>query len=343
MTTQQWKESYETVDEILGDPGSRYFGGGYRSVQQRVFDVRLDTRNRTAHALAQVTYPKSWSTRNDRELKPHLSSIDGFVIASQLVESYLREAYGLDDGSARDAWIRHCTIKSGSAPTLELERIPVALALVATQADPGTLCGFRSDFRVKVGSLSVELSLDHSLFVARKVNVAFADVSACLGEGEQRYLAGGYKRTNVEVTQISLSSAHDHARARFRFGYASDNGRDGLSGSYLPCISIPDALVGTAQLAQAVLYRRDDLTRATSGNMWMRKISVTIAQPAPDECFDVETWVAQAHVLPIGDRRLRTAKFKVVLPSMEAEFSLAHELPADRHACEHEAAMAQAV
>jgi hypothetical protein len=60
----------------------------------------------------------------------------------------------------------------------------------------------------------------------------------------------------------------------------------------------------------------------------MRKISVTIPRPAFETTFEIKTWVAQSTVVPIGDSRWRTAKFKVSLPSMTSEFSLAHELPA---------------
>src|SRR5262245_45025114 len=109
-------ERYESVDDVLGTAETRYFGSGYRSVEHRVFDVLLDTRSCAAAAYAEVIYPASWSKKPNQELTPHLSSIDGFVIATQLMEAYLREAFGLDDDSVRDCWIRKCSVKSGPTP-----------------------------------------------------------------------------------------------------------------------------------------------------------------------------------------------------------------------------------
>ena len=321
-------EHFAIVDEILGDASTRYFGSGYRRVAQRVFDVRVDTRNRCAGASAAVTYPSSWSTKTDRELTPHLSSIDGFVIAAQLVETYLREAYGLDDLSVRECWIRRCTLKSGQAPTLELDAIPVSLALLETKPDPSSMCGYYSELRIKVGSLTLELLLDHPLFVQRIVRTSFPDVECCLGRADQHYLAVGYKHTRVGVSDLFMNNSADRARVRFDIDYDATRIPDGLSSDYFPFLSIPDALVGTAQLAQALLYRYDDITRATSRNLWMRKFTVDIPRPAvPTPGFAVDICITQANVLPIGDRRWRAAKFNVTLPSMTAEFSLAHELP----------------
>lgn len=324
---------YDSVDEILGDPATRYFGSGYRNVQQHVFDVQIGATSSRASATARVTYPDSWSTKTNHELVPHLSSIDGFVIATELLEAYLREAYALDDAGIQDCWIQHCTIKSGQTPTLDLERVPVGLQCTSTRADAGAMFGRYSEFTLKVGSLGLDLVIDHPVGTdtnERKSRTSFKAVDELLGEMAQRYYGGGFKTTHVAVRHLELSPFVDGASAKVHVTHAPQLVTRGLSGNYQPFISIPDALVATAQLAQVVLYRRDNLTRATSRNMWMRKISVTIPRPASlatDTTFEVKTWVAQASILPIGHSHWRAAKFKVTLPSMNSEFSLAHELP----------------
>jgi Pseudomonas avirulence D protein (AvrD) len=322
-------ERYATVDDVLGDAETRYFGSGYRNVKQRVFEIRIDTQKYAAAACAEVLYPASWSTKQNKELTPHLSSIDGFVIAAQLMETYLREAYGLDDVSSRDCWIRRCTVKSGQTPTLELARIPVSLRLVSTKSDASAMCGYLSNFTIVVGSLQLEILVDHAVAVQRRVRVSFGDVECCLGEQQEHYLAGGYKNSRVTVSDVSVSRPTSRARARFSVDYDAAREHGGLSAAHFPFISIPDALVGTAQLAQTLLYRQDNITRATSKNMWMRKFTVTIPRPAvPEPKFEVETWISQANVLSVGGSNWRTAKFNVTLPSMTAAFALAHELPA---------------
>jgi len=321
-------EHYDSVDEILGDPTTRYFGSGYRNVQQHLSEGVIDTIEGSAIAVARVSYPDHWSSKKDRELVPHLSSIDGFVLAIQLVEAYLREAFGLDDDSARECWIQHCTIKSGQAPTTDLERIPATLTLASTKLDPNAMFGRYSDFRVKVGSLGLDLVIDHPIVSERRVRAIFADVEDTLGAACDRYYGDGFKQNQVAVRHLELNSVVDRASATVSVAHSPVPVNRGLSGNYLPFIAIPDALVGTAQIAQAVLYRRDNLTRATSRNMWMRKISVTIPRPAFDTTFGIKTWIAHSSVLSIGESRWRTARFKVTLPSMTSEFSLAHELPA---------------
>lgn len=319
---------FDSIDDILGDPATRYFGSGYRSVQQRMFEGVIDSADGTACAVARVMYPDHWSTKTNRELVPHLSSIDGFVLAIELVEAYLREAFGLGDAGARDSWIQHCTIKSGQLPTLDLENIPATLSLVSTKLDPSAMFGRYSEFKVKIGSLCLELVIDHPVLRERHVRAIFADIDDVLGPACSRYYGDGFKQNRVHVQHLELNPFVDGASASVSVAHTPEPVNHGLSGSYLPFVAIPDALVGTAQIAQALLYRRDNLTRATSRNMWMRKISVTIPRPAFETAFEIKTWVAQSSVLPIGESRWRTARFKVTLPSMTSEFSLAHELPA---------------
>lgn len=322
-------ERFQSLDEILGDPGQRYFGTGYRHVEQRVLDVHIDTATHSATARGQVIYPASWSVKKNRELIPHLSTIDGFVIAVQLLEAYAREAFGLDDRTTRACWLRHCCVRAGPTPTLELNSIPVSLTMTESRPDSTAMGGFLSTFRVKVGVLALDLTLDHPLFVERNVCIALSDVDASLGSPQLRYYGGGYKSTQVQVSDVVLDRSAARARARFHLDFAEGHSHTGLSGEYVPFISIVDALIGTAQLAQAVLYGQDRVNRASSGNMWMRRVSVDVPRPlAPAQAFDVETWIRHASVVPVGDRRWRTAKFDVVVPSLHsAEYCVAHELP----------------
>ena len=321
---------YESIDDVLGEASTRFFGTGFKHVVQRLGAARIDVANARATCTADVRYPPSWSKKTGGELAPHLSSIDGLVIAVQLAEAFIRVAHALDDDAIAQSWLRGCTLRAGTAPTLDLGMVPASLAFVRREVSADALHGGLSHFNVQVGTMVIQLVLDHPTPLTRDERVQIDDLEALLGPASGRYFGDAYRNTSIRARPLELEAAQLRARATVHIDYddPSRAPRAGLAGAHAPFLSPIDAMVSVAQLAQAVMYDHDRITRAVSNNLWMRKIAISVPRPQFVARFPVETWITKSVIVPARDRRWRSASFGLKFPALQAEYSVAHELPA---------------
>ncbi len=125
---------FSSIDDLLGDSRTRFFGAGYRLIRRHISDVTLDTRESGVEANAGIEYPSDWSKKKNRELQPHLSSLDALAIAAQLAETYLRTVFGVEGTAADRLRIERCSLKPGPTPTTELDRIATRCTFVGVDA-----------------------------------------------------------------------------------------------------------------------------------------------------------------------------------------------------------------
>lgn len=322
---------YASIDQVLGDSRGRFFGAGFRQVRQRILDVRIDARAKTVHANAHIVYPPTWSKKN-HALQPHLSSIDAFMAGAQLCEMYLREAYGIGALASRQMWIRRCVLKAGNVPTLDLEAVPALCTLLKTERSEDSLCGYLSSFTGRIGSMGVEFVIDHPLIAATEdVAVQYENATDLLGPPGQRYYGAAYTETHVLMQDVELDPVANRARSRLSLEHPSQmQNLEGMGAAYVPFVSALNGIVSVAQLAQALMYHYDGITREASNNLWMRKIAISCPLPfTPSRSMQVETWCNKTSLLPIKDTVWRSSSFIVTLPGIYGEYSLAHQLPSD--------------
>ncbi|SET49419.1 AvrD family protein [Stigmatella erecta] len=322
---------YASIDEVLGDSRGRFFGAGFRQVRQNILDVRIDARAKTVHASTHIVYPPTWSKKN-RALQPHLSSIDAFMVGSQLCEMYLREAYGIGARASRQMWIRRCVLKAGNVPTLELEAVPALCTLLKTERSEDSLCGYLSSFTGRIGSMGVEFVIDHPLIDAKDgVTVQYENATDLLGPPSQRYYGSAYTETSVLMQDVELDPVANSARSRLGLENPSQlQNLEGMGAAYVPFVSALNGIISVAQLSQALMYHYDGISREASNNLWMRKIVISSPLPVtPSRSMRVETWCNKTSLLPIKDTLWRSSSFIVVLPGHYGEYSLAHQLPSD--------------
>jgi hypothetical protein len=315
-----------SIDDFLGDSSTRYFGAGFRHVSHRIHDVRVDSAARAATALVDVRYPTAWSRKRNRELQPHLSSIDALTVAADLADLHLRCAYGFDANGAARCWLRGCVLKAASTPTTDLRRVPVSSSLERTDADPDSLCGHVSHLTCRVGSIAVDLVVDHPVVEPGSGTVTFAHIDEALGRGDCRHYGEGYKRVSIRIGDIRSDEA-GRIDAEIDFRPSGVWLPDGLSADYEPFMSMAHAIVGGAQLAQVVLYKYDQITRERSNNLWMRKIAMRMPKPvALDGPFRGQTWITKTNIIPMKSAQWRSASFVLTFPGLEVDYNLAHEL-----------------
>lgn len=321
---------YASIDQTLGDAKGRFFGAGFRQVRQTVREVHIDAGAKEVRASATIVYPSTWSKKR-HSIQPHLSTIDAYIIGAQLCEMYLREAYGIDAQSSRRIWLRRCVLKAGSTPTLDLQAVPVHFTLTRTERQKDSLCGYLSSFTGRVGAMGVEFVIDHPMAAVTDRVARYANATDLLGPPEQRYFGSAYTETDVGLYDVELDPQENRARARLTLENASRLAElRGMGAAYVPFVSGLNAIVSVAQLAQALLYHYDDVSREASNNLWMRKVCLnTLAPVEPSLAMPVETWSTKSSLLPIKDTLWRASNFAVTLPGLHAEYSLAHQLPSN--------------
>jgi hypothetical protein len=333
MMVPQLKETvsqFSSIDDLLGDSRTRFFGAGFRLVQHEVIDVQLDPSTNTARASAKLEYPASWSTKKSKELQPHLSTLDAFIIGAQLCEAYVRTAYGIEGEAADRLWVARSSLRPSNTPTTDLSAVAAGCKLVKTESSPRSICGNLSSFTVQVGSIGLEFVIDHPISVASKAQVQWANINDLLGPPEERYFGSAYMATQLVLRDINFDANGERVQALLDLEDPPGLPKlRGMGAAYFPFVSHANVIVGVAQLAQALLYRHDNVSRDSSHNLWMRK--VVLDSPFPESArrgLLAETWSTKLTLLPIKDTTWRSGSFVLVVPGVVGEYNLAHQLPA---------------
>ncbi|HEY2514192.1 MAG TPA: AvrD family protein [Polyangiaceae bacterium] len=314
------------IDVFLGEASGRYFGAGFRQVGHQLRDVRVDGAARSASARLDVRYPAEWSKKRNRELVPHLSSIDALTAAANLADVFLRDALGLGAEEIARCWVGDCLLKAAATPTTDLERVPVTLSLEQTEARSDALGGQRSRFACRVGAITVELLVDHPAGQRSEAAAERGEIEEALGPAERRHYGEAYKYMGVEITDVDART-RGRVDAELTLEPIRPWRAVGLSAAYEPFLSMVHVIVGGAQLAQVVLYEYDRITREGSNNLWMRRIAMHMPRPTPLVApFRGQTWITKASIIPMKASQWRSANFELTFPGLKVEYSLAHEL-----------------
>jgi hypothetical protein len=323
------RPSISSIDELLGDSRTRFFGAGFRLVRHEVTDLVVDTSQKTVRANARIDYPASWSAKKSRELKPHLSSLDALTIGAQLCEVLVRTAFGIEGDAADRLWLSSSSFKAGNNPTTDLAVVPASCTLVETKSAPDSLCGHRSSFTAQVASIGLEFAIDHPIVDTRNVVACWADVKDVLGPPENRYFGSAYAVTQLDLRDIKL----DTERVNALLDLEELGGRrlHGMGAAYFPFVSPANMIVCMGQLSQAMLYHYDNISRDVSHNLWMRKIVLEHPMPAvAGRGLHVATWSTKMSLVSIKEAMWRTANFALTMPGIVGTYTLAHQLPAER-------------
>jgi hypothetical protein len=327
-TARELPLRYSSVDLLLGDARGRFFGNGYRFIRSKVSRVRLDGERRELQASASIEYPSSWSTKRDRELEPHLSSLDALGVAAQLAEAYLRTTFGFAAAAADSMRLTRSALKPGPAPTTDLGNVEVRCSLLDTA--PAGNGRAMSRFTARVGTIGVQLSVEHPLPAAAHVtNASWEQLSDVLGPPELCYYGSAYTATKLDVVDVLFDESGERVSATIdMLPPPNAPALSGLAAAAAPFFSEMTAIVSIAQLAQALLYRYDDVKRGQSNNLWMRKILIVSERSVPaSRGMHVETWSKKMTLLPVKEGLWRTATFEYTAPGLTGEYTVAHLLP----------------
>ncbi|MEU6389714.1 AvrD family protein [Streptomyces sp. NPDC046939] len=329
---------YGSLDSCLGPGSARFFGSGYKRVTQTLRDISTDGSARPGArvtARGTLTYPRDWSRKTGSgDLRPHLSSIDALVLAASLAEAHLARSFGLDAAQRRRVWLRHADVRAGSSPHEELADFPVRGELIDVAGVDGEESVLASTFECRVGRLKVRCTLVHEQGAGSAGPAVYADAEQALGPAGTRHYGAGYKQHEQYGEQVRVDLERQRVRVLQRVvGPDADApaSTHGAEAAYGPSVSLVDALVGVAQLAQILLYAQDGLDRGDSDTLWMRRFVISARTPVRPlgRGFVPTVSTEGSRILSMGDARWRTAELAVDdFAGIGGRCWLAHRLPA---------------
>ena len=130
--------SFTTAEELLGDPGTRYYGDSYKRMRRDIEDVRITPG--VGFALGMVTVEEPADGRLGDGLGaaygPVLRPIDGIITAAQLAQAMLYRLDRLDRGYSNTLWMRRVALTSESPHQPLTNPIATTVSTVDTRVTP---------------------------------------------------------------------------------------------------------------------------------------------------------------------------------------------------------------
>ncbi len=249
------------VDAFLGDHSTRYFGDGHKRSNYAVF-----TKNDES-TYGRITQTGIWSNKSDKEVQPHLSTLDGVILASMLTERLMEKQIS----TIENYYLSKFDIKSGMKPIENLNEIPMQL----------------KQFEVGPGVIKSEV-----LVLDMKVKIEFSEIEAEIasdnknGERTKEFIANHLKEVYHDIYDISLLDTLDSADKCIIFCKANrnvplNNEFKGLSSNLTSNYSLLELLIIFSQMAEIVVYHADNIDRECSETLWMKSVQAELRSPIP--------------------------------------------------------------
>ncbi|MFG1797821.1 AvrD family protein [Nocardia sp. NPDC049149] len=327
--------AFSSYDEPLGPRSGRYFGSGYKNVAQDMFELEItrSTEPGAKHsAVGRLSYPADWSTKKHRELVPHVSSIDTVMLAVSLCDAAISHTRNLSADQSAHMLVRHTSVRAGTTPHENLDRIPVDVEVVsvvaAEDAEDGEL---ETTFRFQVGNLAGTLTMAHptgSGATASQEVDRLGHISDIYGT-VPHYFLNGLKNHTLSASDLTVNDDVTRITGKHWIAAGDNDAYAGAESAYWDTVSPIDAIIGAAQLSQILLYKLDHLDRSNSNTLWMRKLElVTVARHPAQQSFEGTMEIRRTSLVERGGKRWRSAD--IVLKEFAGATGsclLAHQLP----------------
>ncbi|GAA6134644.1 AvrD family protein [Oceaniserpentilla sp. 4NH20-0058] len=320
------------IDEILGKSHQRYFGAGYKHVKHNIEDIHIDPDKNNFDAMVSIQYPSSWSSKKtSKELKPHLSTIDVFVVAAQMCDVFMSHCFKLSEGESKQAWLRSLTVKAGKDSILDLSQIPLSGALIKSIKTDDSINGFLSEFKLTLGGFSLTLEVDHSALATKCSNsaITFKSLNEIFDADRRAYYGDQYAHImhNIYISNMSPLEINGHLKFEKNSDY---NPTSGIGAAFSGCYNPLDLMICGAQLSQVLVYQIDQLSRENTKNLWMRSVKVVCPQPLiKGGSFPIKVETKKTRLISKGGESWRMADLRAtspIDPDFYMESNVAHEI-----------------
>ncbi|KQT95971.1 AvrD family protein [Sanguibacter sp. Leaf3] len=301
---------YSTIDHALGAPGERYFGDGHRRSTYS-FTTKTLVRGLVT-GISTVTQDGSWSSKEAGVVSRHLSTIDAVSLAGLALEVVLQQ----EPVELESLMVTSASVRAGSASTDDLVAVPVEARVDWLPEDRAFACS------VVVGTMKVSLTV-----------VPVAAETPLRAEGPSPAFFAGHLRSRVQhITDIDIDLEAGVMRARLGALAASSGVADGFRGlqsAHSKVFSVCEAIVCLAQLAQAIAYEYDHMSRDQSAVFWLRRFDINLVRPwiKVGQLVDVRVEILKADEVVVRGAVWRTLRLAAAGQGIDAIADVAHILP----------------
>ena len=330
----------QSIDDRLGPAAKRFFGDGHRRVHYRFTDTVVTAGPPDAvqlSATASVICPPDWSTKGATAQRPHLSTIDALIVGARLADVLLSRRHRLNDLERAATWLRRVEIKAGRAPDEEnLERLAVTARLRSTRPDEDDPALAVSVLDCQVGAMRVRCDVVHPVGRASADTASAGTASAQpvdLTELPVGVYGEGFRHRRQAITDVRVDLPRLRADATAQvLAEPGLHSSVGIEGAYQPSVTLVDAFVIALQLGQVLIYGLDEVDRAHSRTLWMRRTVLEAddtfrpagrPMPASAELRD-------AALLDAHGTAWRTADILSSYAGVRVRCSVTHELSANQ-------------
>ncbi len=287
---------YQGIDDFLGGRESRYFGEGYLHTYQSVRDFRiLQTDNGLGFScLGTVHLPELWSRKGASHQVPHLSTIDVIELSLESLRQLLQHT--LHGQVVPAASIKLIKIAAGNTPVeTELGRIGISGRV-------------RSD---ESGDYVVDLQIVNMTLEITFTRGPFSHVPALSSEKQA----------------VKLNNVMALAQEQQALAFATVKP---LRSDINQCWSLSSCFAATLQLGQTLLYALDNIQRAESNTLWMKRTVITLSQglsSATDQEQPIFVRLDKPRKYPKPDGEWRRADIFGMICNASIVCSVTHRLP----------------
>lgn len=315
------------IDSYLGPRNDRFFGEGFKRVRHDITRVTITPGSPARiDAVVSIAFPVEWSTKGETAQKPHLSTIDVLVIGAQLTEALIARSHGLDTAQRHDMRLVQAKIRAGREPQEDrLDELPVWGRVIASTVDAETGVSMTT-VECSIATLAITCVVSHPTGRPAETAAAFGSLHAVLGDPASRTYGTAYHtiRQVIDVLDIAEDKLSATASVTLEPGTQDSAGRIGMDAGTAP--SMVDLFVTGLQLGQLLLYQLDDVPRAASRTLWMRRTVLELGTPVQPTPLSLTTRLHSPHLLPLNGAMWRSADIVTRLGQATMRCSVAHLL-----------------
>ncbi|RMS79211.1 AvrD family protein [Pseudomonas savastanoi] len=305
---------FSNIENHLGPAKDRFFGDGFKHVEYSARHVNLTES--AVDANITLSYPANWSKKNGSgELVPHLSTIGALTISTNLTQDILLNSVKSID----HCWVKRISIKAGNKPEEDLRNINAKITKESqgldSQGDAYLIFGGN------VGTMKFQLEV---------IMAAAHEIETVKDSAEKSCYSLHFKNRTQFIDDIIFYSPLNAISTLF---VAYDKERHfslgGIEANYPNIMNPVDSLVSHAQIAQALLYKLDGLTRGESNTLWMRSLNIIAENPAKRIAATrlLVTELKRANIVSVKDKSWRVAEVAGYMNGITLSSSVAHLLP----------------
>ncbi len=274
---------YDTPESFLGLNKKRYFSSNYKKIKYDIDELLIYDNSLLGNL--NVQWPEVWSEKNGGKRKPHLGSLELYIIAVQFVEYYMEIIDNLKKECLERVWVNNFISKVGNGCIEECENMACKCTKLS-QKKSG--CHVDCLFEIKIGKAIVRLAINYVSCENRvclstcngNAVISLDKISNMKKRGELSFYSLGYKILMHKITNVVVNKEERFIEADIELVNEELSAYfEGISRTYQPCITFCDIIPITGQLSQILLFSLDDISREDAGNLWMRTADCKYFRP----------------------------------------------------------------